>query len=205
METGLCAGNSPVTVEYPPPPPPPPPPHTHKGQWRAALMYSLICTWTNGWVNNWDAGDLRRHCAHCDVTIKDNTLSHSWSALILFIATGRIGCNFRSVSFKLISRINIWSDVISSDIFFHVHVTNTHWWLVNIVSGDGLVGQAPNHYLNQCWSSSMASYGFTGPHGVNQCNHARVHGKPEVYHGLWHGYTRTTITLWWRHTNIILS
>ena len=33
----------------------------HKGQWRGALMFSLICAWTNGWVNNWNAGDLRRH------------------------------------------------------------------------------------------------------------------------------------------------
>ena len=44
----------------------------HKGQWRGALMFSLICTWTNGWVNSRDAGDLRRHCAHYDVTIIDN-------------------------------------------------------------------------------------------------------------------------------------
>ena len=33
----------------------------HKGQWRGALMVSLVCTWTNAWVNNRDAGDLRRH------------------------------------------------------------------------------------------------------------------------------------------------
>ena len=39
------------------------------GQWRGALMFSLICVWTNGWVNNRDASDLRRHCAHCDVTV----------------------------------------------------------------------------------------------------------------------------------------
>ena len=25
------------------------------GQWRGALIFSLICAWTNGWVNNWDA------------------------------------------------------------------------------------------------------------------------------------------------------
>ena len=31
-----------------------------KGQWRGALVLSLICAWTNGWVNNRDAGDLRR-------------------------------------------------------------------------------------------------------------------------------------------------
>ena len=36
----------------------------HKGQWREALMFSLICTRINGWVNNGEAGDLRRHRAH---------------------------------------------------------------------------------------------------------------------------------------------
>ena len=30
---------------------------------------SLICAWTNGWANNRHAGDLRRHCTHCDVTV----------------------------------------------------------------------------------------------------------------------------------------
>ena len=29
----------------------------HKGQWRRALMFSLMCIWTNGWINNWDASD----------------------------------------------------------------------------------------------------------------------------------------------------
>ena len=29
----------------------------HKGQWRRALMFSLICAWTNGWVSNRDTGD----------------------------------------------------------------------------------------------------------------------------------------------------
>ena len=41
----------------------------HKGQWRGALMFSLICTETNGWANHRDAGDLRRHRAHYDVTV----------------------------------------------------------------------------------------------------------------------------------------
>ena len=31
----------------------------HKGQWRGALMFSLICVWINGWVNDREAGDLR--------------------------------------------------------------------------------------------------------------------------------------------------
>ena len=39
----------------------------HKGQWRGALIFSLICAWINGWANNREAGDLRRHHAHFDV------------------------------------------------------------------------------------------------------------------------------------------
>ena len=39
------------------------------GQWRGALMFSLISAWTTGWVNNRNAGDLRRHPAHYDVTV----------------------------------------------------------------------------------------------------------------------------------------
>ena len=41
----------------------------HKGQWRGALMFSLICVWINGWVNNREAGDLSRYRAHDDVTV----------------------------------------------------------------------------------------------------------------------------------------
>ena len=41
----------------------------HKDQWRGALMFSLICAWINGLVNNREAGDLRRHHALYDVTV----------------------------------------------------------------------------------------------------------------------------------------
>ena len=56
----LCAGNSPVPVNS-----------THKGQWRGVLMFSLICAWINGWVNNRGAQavDLRRHRCHYDVNV----------------------------------------------------------------------------------------------------------------------------------------
>ena len=40
----------------------------HKGQWHQALMFSLICVWINGGVNNCEAGDLR-YRAHYDDTI----------------------------------------------------------------------------------------------------------------------------------------
>ena len=41
----------------------------HKGQWYGALMFSLICVWINGWVNNGEAGDLKRYRAHYNVTV----------------------------------------------------------------------------------------------------------------------------------------
>ena len=41
----------------------------HKGQWHGALMFSLICTRIYGWVNNGEAGDLRRHRVHYDVIV----------------------------------------------------------------------------------------------------------------------------------------
>ena len=41
----------------------------HKGQRRVALMFSLICVWINDWVNNGEAGDLRRYRAHYDVIV----------------------------------------------------------------------------------------------------------------------------------------
>ena len=41
----------------------------HTGQWRGAMMFSLICVWINGWVNDREAGDLRRHRANYDVIV----------------------------------------------------------------------------------------------------------------------------------------
>ena len=54
----LCAGNSPAPVNSP-----------HKGQWRGALMFSLTCAPINDWVNNREAGDLRRRRGHCDAIV----------------------------------------------------------------------------------------------------------------------------------------
>ena len=56
MLLALCEGKPPVGVP-------------HKGQWHEALMFSLICAWTNGYANNRDAGDLRHHCAYYYVTV----------------------------------------------------------------------------------------------------------------------------------------
>ena len=67
----ICAGNSPVMVNS-----------SHKGQWRGALMFSLICVWIKGWVNNREAGDLRRYSAHYDVTVMNDLVPKQWQAII---------------------------------------------------------------------------------------------------------------------------
>ena len=67
----LCVGNSPVPVNFP-----------HHGQWRGALMFSLICVWINDWVNNCEAGDLRRHRAHYDV----NVMTITFTNCILYVS-----------------------------------------------------------------------------------------------------------------------
>ena len=63
----ICAGNSHRSPVNSP----------HKGQWRRALMFSLICAWINGWVNNREAGDLRRHRANYDVIVMSCMCTHT--------------------------------------------------------------------------------------------------------------------------------
>ena len=60
-------------------------------------MFSLICVWIIGWVNNREAGDLRRYRAHYDVIIMDHKYSnvipkklsffgkHFWIFVYLFL------------------------------------------------------------------------------------------------------------------------
>ena len=52
----ICAGNSPVTGEFP-------------SQRPVTRMFSLICAWINDWVNNHETGDLRHHGAHYDIIV----------------------------------------------------------------------------------------------------------------------------------------
>ena len=72
----ICAGNSPAPVNSP-----------HKGQGRGALMLSLIYAWINDWVNNREAGDLRRHRGHY-VVIVMNGMCCCMSCYVLLKISG---------------------------------------------------------------------------------------------------------------------
>ena len=66
----------------------------HKGQWRGAMMFSLICVWINGCVNNREAGNLRRYRAHYNVTVMSSVdpgrhvWVHSLRHVVLFLRNG---------------------------------------------------------------------------------------------------------------------
>ena len=63
----LCAGKSLVTGEFP----------SQRSVTRA-FMFSMIGAWINGWVHKREAGYLRRHRAHYDVTLMAFWLPLKW-------------------------------------------------------------------------------------------------------------------------------
>ena len=63
----LCAGNSLVTGEFP-----------SQRPVTQGFDVFFVCVWTNGWVNNRDAGDLRRHHTHYNVIILIAMLKKCW-------------------------------------------------------------------------------------------------------------------------------
>ena len=72
----ICAGNSPVTGEFP-----------AQRPVTRALVFPLFGAWINGWVNNCEPVDLRPHRAHYDVTVMKK---------IIFIVTPKteVNCNW---------------------------------------------------------------------------------------------------------------
>ena len=65
----------------------------HKGQWCGALMFSLPCAWINDWVNNREAGDLRRYRGHYGV----NAMMISIQQLLIIKFTKYLGFIFFEV------------------------------------------------------------------------------------------------------------
>ena len=64
----LCAGNSPVSGEFP-----------AQRPVTRSFDVSLICVWMNIWVNNREAGDLRRHHSHYDVTLMEHPMHRAYT------------------------------------------------------------------------------------------------------------------------------
>ena len=69
-----------------------------KSQWRGALMFSLICAWTNSRENIRGVGDLRRHRAHYDVTVMFRLEALTKSVSNSNIAKSRLHITFISIA-----------------------------------------------------------------------------------------------------------
>ena len=81
----------------------------HNGQWRGALMFSLICVWINGWENNREAGDLRRYRAHYDVIVMPSVYSSQVCSESNSLETGRLGARRDAgVSGHIYGDVMIW-------------------------------------------------------------------------------------------------
>ena len=110
----ICAGNSPVPMNSP-----------HKGQWRGALMFSLIWVWINGWVNNREAGDLRRKRAHYDVILMatDTDIQLKYYLLYAMQLTDKTGISLYTVDQIAVTLLIFAGCGDNSDLFW---ICNTH-------------------------------------------------------------------------------
>ena len=81
--------------------------------------FDVICAWTNGWVNNHDTSDLRRHCTHYGVTVM-NTVIFLSVRHHLFKVLHYVLCNIIQVidesrktnCFYIWHTCNVWSMVV---------------------------------------------------------------------------------------------
>ena len=102
----------------------------HKGQWRGALMFSLICVWINGWVNNSEAGDLRRYRAHYDLTVMawiSSMITVKPLLLLQKLQDYDIGCH---VGTKLVGVYGYHDDLTLSTFSFSAGITKTCWYTI---------------------------------------------------------------------------
>ena len=79
----------------------------HKGRWRGAEIFSLICASLNGWVDNREDCDLRRHRAHYNIIVISYRFSMALRPLlsVLYIYSFRTGPLLNPTHVNIIDRI----------------------------------------------------------------------------------------------------
>ena len=84
----------------------------HKGQWRGASMFSSICAWINGWVNNIVAGEsetpsrsLRCHCNYMSL----GPVATTYLPDVTCIIHPKLMSNWRIFYTFLSTHLNFWT------------------------------------------------------------------------------------------------
>ena len=102
---------------------------------------------TNGWANNRDAGDLRRHRAHYDVTV----MCQEWQCYF------KLRCVNTSGQIKMTNILQTtfwngfsWMEIFSFWLLFRRSCSQPPYSQVCLVIEEGI-----SHWLNQWWHSSL--------------------------------------------------
>ena len=77
----------------------------HKGQWRGVLMFLWSAPWINGWVNNREAGDLRRHRDHYVVILMNFIRCIYWIQWAYHHLLCNFGISYRYAVYNITSYI----------------------------------------------------------------------------------------------------
>ena len=105
----------------------------HKGQWRGALMFPLICAWIHGWVNNRKAGDLRRYRTHYDVTVMINAPPPpppGWGMHLSPVDfLSQISCNPKSICMTW-NHTDRWRWILKCFLFYTLYNCELCWCLL---------------------------------------------------------------------------
>ena len=109
----------------------------HKGQWRGALMFSLIFAWIKDWVNNREAGHLRRHRGHYDVNVmSSHGIDHASAAMHAIDGLGRSDHCLPQVKISTTSALSVFGNnrkcKYHDDAIKWWHFSR-HWPLVQVI------------------------------------------------------------------------
>ena len=119
----------------------------HKSQWRGALMFSLICAWISGWVNNREAGDLRRYRTHYGVIVMVSEFGTEHGSTNAGLCTNLQ--NDLTIEMEILEErefaISEFNSLWPSDTIWRHRSGST---LAQVMA---CCLTAPSHYLNQCW------------------------------------------------------
>ena len=115
----------------------------HKGHWRGTLVFSLICAWINGSVDNREAGDLKLRRVHYDVI--------DWTSLLLSLLTKynmwNICMNKTNCKIEIDIRFSAFGENLSPVKFIIISARPRD---TCVATGPGNV-LVPSRYLDQCW------------------------------------------------------
>ena len=91
-------------------------------------MFSLICVWINGWVNNREAGDLTRHRTHFDVIAVHYSDLYSIQIKCIYVILNTSYLVVYSISW--FQMVDIYS-MLSYRIWYHLGLVTCSWCYVN--------------------------------------------------------------------------